>query len=95
MDTPTIIAVATIGMTFGSGLVAVTAYAVKVHSVATSASHKARNVDQALTLHRDYAEKVYVRKDAIAPELKSITQSLERIEERQTGLIDRLLGPGA
>lgn len=94
MDGPTIIALAGLAVTGGTGLVAVTVYAATTRSTAAAAAHKAKNLEAALSGHIANADRVFARKETIAPQLDAMRDSLERIETRQTALIERLMGPG-
>lgn len=95
MDAQTVVALVGLALTGGTALVVVTVYAVNARKEADGASHKARNVESALTAHVEKSDRVYVRKETLGPQIEAIQQSLERIEDRQGRLIDRFMGPGA
>jgi hypothetical protein len=92
MDVATLVALTGLALTGGTGLVAVTVYAATTRDLAEQASHKARNVEQAHAGLVAHADQVYARKDAIEPQLRTINDSLKRIEHRQDDLFDKLSG---
>lgn len=84
-------AVIGLGVTLGTAIVGVTLYAAKARGTAEGAMHKARNVEQAHTAYIAHADAVFVRKETIAPQLATITATLERIERNQEALTQRFM----
>lgn len=95
MDAEALKAITEVGLACGTAIVGVTLYVSYASSTAKSAARRARNVETALNAHISNDDHVYARKDAIDPQFKAISDSLKRIEDRQTSLVDRLIGPGA
>lgn len=95
MDAQTVIAAIVGAVTVGGAIVGIALHAGKSRHVADSALHRTRNIEAAQTAHVAHVERTFVRKDTIGPQLDAINRSLERIETRQTALVDRFLGPGA
>ena len=95
MDAQTLIAAIVGTVTVGAAIVGIAMHAGKSRSVADDAIHKARNVEGAHTGFVAHVDRTYVRKETLSPQLNDMKDALKRIEERQTVLFDRLMGPGA
>ena len=95
MDAQTLIAAIAVTVTLGGAIVGISMHAGKSRGVAITALHKARNVEDAHHGFVAHVDRTYVRKETLTPQLNAMKDALKRIEDRQTVLFDRLMGPGA
>lgn len=102
MDAQTFTAIVGMSITLGTAIVIVTVYAVTTRGKTSGNSRDIVRIDAVVHKHAnrlalipEKPDDIYARKETITPQLDAVRQSLERIEERQSKLVDRLMGPGA
>lgn len=94
-DAQTIIAAIVATVTVGMAIAGIAMHAGTSRSLANSAIHRVRNVEDAHHGFVAHADRTYVRKETLMPQLDDMKDALKRIEDRQSMLWDRPMGPGA
>ncbi len=79
----------------GTSLVAITVHATRTRNVADDTQGRVVQIEAWRNrLPRDL-DIIYLRRNEADVQFRALTESLARIEARQTKIADRLLGPGA